>query len=189
MPAAVAIFPFFRYTGIQQAGREEFAITVAQLETLIGQYGIWVVGIMIFLVYLGIPGYPGGICLFLVGALVHFHYLSFPTAFLVSLIAATAACCCTYWVCSLWNRPIQRFVDQRPSFRKKFDQAQEIIDQHGTKGLFLARMLPVVRAMISIPAGLLKMDFLPYVVYSALGSAIYIAVCIYIGSLFLGLVT
>ena len=158
------------------------------MQSLIAEYGIFAVAVLVFLEYLGIPGYPGGLCLPLVGVLVHFHYLSLPTAFFVCLAASSCACCATYWVCSLWNAPIQRFVDHHPAFRKNFNKAKGIIDRHGPKGLLVSRMMPVVRAMISIPAGLFRMSFGPYLFYSMLGSSVYILGTIWLGSTFLEMV-
>lgn len=159
------------------------------MQVLISDYGIFAVVVLVFLEYLGIPGYPGGLCLPLVGVLVHFHYLSLPVAFLVCLAASTCACCATYWICSLWDKPIQRFLERHASFRKNFDKAKGIIDRHGPKGLFVSRMMPVVRAMISIPAGVFRMEFAPYLLYSVLGSSVYILGTIWVGSTFLGIVS
>lgn len=48
--------------------------------------------------------------------------------------------------------------------------------RHGGAAVFLGRMIPGVRSLISVPAGVAGMPFLPFLVYSALGSAIWTGV-------------
>ncbi|HEU0311552.1 MAG TPA: DedA family protein [Sphingomicrobium sp.] len=50
-------------------------------------------------------------------------------------------------------------------------QAQRWFDEHGTFFVFLGRMLPTVRSLVSIPAGLLKMSFRRFLWASTLGTA------------------
>jgi membrane protein DedA with SNARE-associated domain len=54
-------------------------------------------------------------------------------------------------------------------------------DRHGPWAVFLGRLVPGVRTLISIPAGLSHMGFVTFVLYSALGSVIWIGVLAYLG--------
>ncbi len=45
--------------------------------------------------------------------------------------------------------------------------------KHGDKAVFFGRLVPVLREMISIPAGLLKMKIAKFVLYTFLGSCIW----------------
>lgn len=49
-------------------------------------------------------------------------------------------------------------------------------DKHGKKAIFIGRMVPGIRSLISIPAGMNKMPMLSFVVLTALGSSIWITV-------------
>lgn len=53
--------------------------------------------------------------------------------------------------------------------------AHRLFDKHGGSIVFIGRMLPTVRSMVSIPAGLLKMRFVPFVLWSTVGSTIWTA--------------
>jgi len=53
--------------------------------------------------------------------------------------------------------------------------------RHGGKTIFLSRFLPVVRHLISIPAGLARMSLAPFILYTALGAALYNGFLIYLG--------
>lgn len=45
--------------------------------------------------------------------------------------------------------------------------------RHSGKAVFLARLIPAIRTLISVPAGVLKMPLAPFVLYSTLGSAVW----------------
>ena len=53
------------------------------------------------------------------------------------------------------------------------EKVHRLFDKHGATIVFLGRMLPQVRSLVSIPAGLLKMPFLTFVIWSTIGSAIW----------------
>lgn len=53
------------------------------------------------------------------------------------------------------------------------ERVHKLFDNHGNAIVFVGRMLPTVRSLVSIPAGLLKMRFVPFVLWSTLGSAIW----------------
>jgi len=48
-------------------------------------------------------------------------------------------------------------------------------------GIFIARLLPVVRHLIGIPAGIVRMSFLKYSIYTLIGSAIWCSVLCWLG--------
>ena len=54
-----------------------------------------------------------------------------------------------------------------------YDRTVDWMDKHGQKGIFFGRMVPGVRSLISIPAGLYKMPFWMFTLLTALGSAIW----------------
>lgn len=49
-------------------------------------------------------------------------------------------------------------------------------DKYGKKAIFFGRMVPGIRSLISVPAGMNKMSILPFIVLTALGSSIWITV-------------
>jgi membrane protein DedA with SNARE-associated domain len=54
--------------------------------------------------------------------------------------------------------------------KHEIDRAHEWFERHGEMAIFLSRMLPVIRAFISLPAGIAKMDVKKFSVYTFLGS-------------------
>lgn len=55
------------------------------------------------------------------------------------------------------------------------DRADRWFDDHGAKAVFIARMVPAVRTLISIPAGVAAMALTPFLIYTALGTVIWTA--------------
>jgi membrane protein DedA with SNARE-associated domain len=55
----------------------------------------------------------------------------------------------------------------------KLDRAERWFDRWDVYAVFIGRITPVIRSFISIPAGIFRMPFTPYVVLTAIGSAIW----------------
>lgn len=53
--------------------------------------------------------------------------------------------------------------------------------RHGKQAVFLARLVPGVRSLISIPAGVCGMDIMPFLLYTTLGTAIWCGLLAYAG--------
>ena len=53
---------------------------------------------------------------------------------------------------------------------KKLERVEKLFEKYGDKAVLFGRMIPVFREMISIPAGLLKMDTKKFLLYTVLGS-------------------
>ncbi len=64
---------------------------------------------------------------------------------------------------------------------KEFQHARVLFKRFGEPIVFLSRILPAVRTYISLPAGIAKMDFKKFLIYTCLGSFIWSAVLTYLG--------
>ena len=62
------------------------------------------------------------------------------------------------------------------------DKADEWFDKKGNKTVFFCRFIPIVRSLISIPAGMSEMPMLKFLIYTIAGSAIWNTVLIVIGN-------
>ena len=61
------------------------------------------------------------------------------------------------------------------------DRASEIFRKYGDLATFVCRLLPAIRQLISLPAGLTRMDFRRFTVFTALGAGIWTAILTGIG--------
>jgi len=86
-----------------------------------------------------------------------------------------------YWVSRVAGRPLVvrygRYVFI-PS--AKVEKAERWSQRFGSFGIFLSRMLPVVRHLIGIPAGVVRMNYLKFSIYTCLGSLLWCAVLTYV---------
>ena len=89
---------------------------------------------------------------------------------------------------SLWlGRPVvERYGKYIFLPHEKIQLAERWLKDFGTFGVFLARLLPVVRHLISIPAGLLRMPFSPFSFATVLGAGLWCAILAWFGQEVIG---
>jgi membrane protein DedA with SNARE-associated domain len=87
-----------------------------------------------------------------------------------------------YWVSRLAGRPfVLRYGKYFFITPEKVAGAERWAQKFGPWGIFVSRFLPVVRHLIGIPAGVVKMDFKFYTISTLLGSAFWCAILCYLG--------
>jgi membrane protein DedA with SNARE-associated domain len=87
-----------------------------------------------------------------------------------------------YWVSRWAGRPlVMRFGRYVLISEAKIIQAETWAAQFGSFGIFASRLLPVVRHLIGIPAGIVRMNYLKFSIYTLLGSAVWCAVLCWVG--------
>lgn len=87
-----------------------------------------------------------------------------------------------YWASRLAGRPlVMRYGRYAFISAEKVAAAERWAARYGSFGIFFSRLLPVVRHLIGIPAGIVKMDFRLYALYTLAGSTLWCAVLAYLG--------
>ncbi|HXJ35245.1 MAG TPA: DedA family protein [Candidatus Eisenbacteria bacterium] len=123
----------------------------------------WTSGIPFLGVRLG--GWTGQITLVIAGAVG-------------SWIGATAM----YWFSRIAGRPlVMRYGKYVFISPHKVEGAERWAETYGPFGIFASRLLPVVRHLIGIPAGIVRMSYLSFSIYTLVGSALWSAVLCYLG--------
>jgi membrane protein DedA with SNARE-associated domain len=87
-----------------------------------------------------------------------------------------------YWASRWAGRPLVlrygKFFFTPPA---KVEQAERWSTQFGNFGVFASRFIPVVRHLIGIPAGIVRLNYLTYSIYTLIGSALWCAVLVWVG--------
>jgi membrane protein DedA with SNARE-associated domain len=108
--------------------------------------------------------------------------LSFTGVVLAGVLGSYLGSAITYWASRLIGRPLivkyGRFVLVSP---KKLEQAEQWLARYEAGGVFFARLLPVVRHLISIPAGIVRMNFGLFSLMTIAGSALWCWILAYLG--------
>lgn len=101
---------------------------------------------------------------------------------LVATAGAIVGALINYYL-SLWiGRPIvYRFANSRVGHaclidQAKVEHAEAYFDKHGAVSTFVGRLIPAVRQLISIPAGLARMNVGMFVIFTGLGALVWNAV-------------
>ena len=92
-----------------------------------------------------------------------------------------------YYLSKVLGRPIiYRFADSRFGHlclinRAKVEQAEQYFREHGAASTFFGRLVPAVRQLISIPAGLSGMKLGTFLLYTSLGAGVWNTILALIG--------
>lgn len=85
------------------------------------------------------------------------------------------------------GRPlVYRFANSRLGHlclidQAKVETAEQYFDRHGALGTFIGRLVPAVRQLISIPAGLARMSLSRFLLYTTLGAGLWNSILAAIG--------
>lgn len=102
--------------------------------------------------------------------------------FMIVLVATAGALvgALINYVLALWiGRPVvYAFADSRFGHaclidREKVDKAESYFDKYGAVSTFIGRLIPAVRQLISIPAGLSRMNLATFCIFTSLGAAVW----------------
>ena len=88
----------------------------------------------------------------------------------------------TYWIARTWGRPLilkyGKYVFCPP---EKVEMAERFLQRYQAGGIFFARLLPVIRHLISIPAGIIRMPFGVFSAITIVGSLIWCSILSWYG--------
>ncbi|MGB8658358.1 MAG: DedA family protein [Candidatus Zixiibacteriota bacterium] len=96
------------------------------------------------------------------------------------VVGSVAAYCVGIW----GGRPfIQRYGKYVLLSSKDLATADHFFEKHGEWAIFFSRLLPVIRTFISLPAGVARMSFVKFAVYTFIGSLPWCFMLAYVGKI------
>jgi membrane protein DedA with SNARE-associated domain len=66
--------------------------------------------------------------------------------------------------------------------KKDYQKAEKVFDKYGYFAVFFSQFIPLVRSLISIPAGSLGIRFIPFMIFTGIGAGIWNTLLIFMGS-------
>ncbi|OFZ67769.1 MAG: hypothetical protein A2V79_01325 [Betaproteobacteria bacterium RBG_16_56_24] len=151
-------------------------------------YGVWVYAILFLIIYCetGLvitPFLPGDSLLFVAGALCGMGALQLEMLVPLLVLAAFSGDNTNYWIGRLVGIPLLKRADGLIK-REHLDKTHAFYEKHGGKTIIFARFLPVIRTFAPFVAGIGLMHYRLFMMFSALGSVLWITSLTVSGYLF-----
>lgn len=149
-------------------------MTAETFFALFHQYGLVLVCAVVFCEYMNLPGFPAGVIMPCIGILAAQSGFSFVLTVALSVVFGVLGSLAIYAVAYWGGEPlVKKLFGKNEKFRAFVRRCHEYIEvQHG-RGLVICRIIPVLRTIVSIPAGLLRMPLRWFAGWSALGIAVW----------------
>ena len=160
---------------------EEFVISIMNQ---LGYFGIF------FLIFIEniFPPIPSEVVLLFGGFMTTYSKLNLFGMIIFSTLGSTVGAIVLYYIGKILNKErLKKIVSGKIGkvLRLKasdIEKADKWFDTKGNKTVFFCRFIPVVRSLISIPAGMSEMIMSKFLIYTITGSLIWNTVLLFVGS-------
>lgn len=116
------------------------------------------------------------------GYLVHKGEMNMVLAVVCGTLGSLAGAYANYFISRHLGRPLLiKYGRYVLISEEKLARVERFFHDHGEISTFIGRLLPVVRHLVSIPAGLAGMNHLKFSIYTLLGAGIWVSALAYIG--------
>jgi membrane protein DedA with SNARE-associated domain len=108
--------------------------------------------------------------------------MSFAVALVCGVLGSVIGALANYYGAQLIGRPlIQRYGKYVFLSEKNLLRSERFFAEHGEISTLIGRLFPVIRHLISIPAGLHRTPLPKFILYTAVGAAVWCAILTWIG--------
>ena len=160
---------------------EEFVISI------MNQFGYFGIFFLIFIENI-FPPIPSEVVLLFGGFMTTYSKLNLFGMVIFSTLGSTVGAIVLYYIGKILNKErLKKIVSGKIGkiLRLKasdIEKADKWFDTKGNKTVFFCRFIPVVRSLISIPAGMSEMIMSKFLLYTITGSLIWNTVLLFVGS-------
>ena len=153
---------------------------------LIEQYGYWGVFLLIALENI-FPPIPSEVILTFGGFMTHSTNLSITGVVIVSTIGSVVGAVILYGVGLLLDvERLEKIIDRYGKFlrltKEDIYRADAWFDKYGVWTVLFCRLIPLIRSLISIPAGMSNMNFGLFLLFTTVGTLVWNTILVNVGA-------
>lgn len=149
----------------------------------IGHMGYWGIFLLMFLESTFFP-FPSEIIMIPAGYLAFKGEMNVYIVVLVGVFGSLGGALLNYYLAMLFGR---KFILKYGKYffikEETLNKLETFFSKHGEVSTFNGRLIPGIRQLISLPAGLAKMNLAKFALYSSLGAGIWVIVLVALGYL------
>lgn len=149
------------------------------------EFGPIIIIIIMYLEGLNLTGIPAIVIMPAIGVYISQSGHNFVYIYGIALVSSILGNL-TYYIISnkLGGVIYDKIYDKFPIMRKSLDKSMSVTQKYGPKACFIGRLFPGARTFVSLVAGIFKVTFRDFIIYSSLGIAIWNFVLIFLGYFF-----
>ena len=133
------------------------------------------------------PPIPSEVILLFGGFMTTFSDMNIVGVIIASTLGSILGAIVLYYIGKILNKErLKKIITSKPGKRLKpedIDKADNWFDTKGNKTVFFCRFVPIIRSLISIPAGMSEMPMKKFLIYTTAGSLIWNAALTIAGSI------
>ena len=165
-----------------QDGQSELTGLAGLITDIIAALGPIGVGVLVALETV-FPPIPSELILPLSGYLASRGRMSLAAVVIGAILGSLAGVLALYWAgAALGQKRLRRLAERTPLVEvDDLERAEGWFDRHGGLAVLIGRVVPVVRSLVSVPAGVERMPLWRFILYTIIGSGVYNLVLIGLG--------
>ena len=149
----------------------------------IGDMGYWGIFLLMFLESTFFP-FPSEIIMIPAGYLAYKGDMNLYMVVLMGIAGSVAGALLNYYVATYFGRAfILKYGKYIFIKEETLDKLESFFAKHGDISTFTGRLIPGIRQLISLPAGLARMNIAKFSFYTAIGAGIWVIVLVAVGYL------
>jgi membrane protein DedA with SNARE-associated domain len=155
------------------------------IPNIMNQLGYWGIGLLMFLENL-FPPIPSELIMPLAGFTVAQGKMEFVPVLIAGVVGTILGAFPWYYLGKFISEErLEHLADKYGKWisisSKDIQKANNWFNKHGGKAVLFCRLVPGVRTLISLPAGINNMPLLPFVLYSTLGTTLWVSFLTFAG--------
>ena len=147
----------------------------------VGDMGYWGIFLLMFLESTFFP-FPSEIIMIPAGYLAYKGDMNLYMVVLMGILGSVGGALLNYYLAKSFGRAfILRYGKYFFIKEKTLDKLESFFAKHGEISTFTGRLIPGIRQLISLPAGLARMNIAKFSFFTALGAGIWVVVLVVLG--------